>query len=413
MTNPHLTATLAIAPVIAAIRADLEARFLGREEAVEAVTLGLFAGLHTVLLGVPGTGKSAIANALARDYVSNASWFRALLSMQTDESELFGLPVDPVGLVQNPPVIRRADAGKLQHAEVAFLDEVFKANSALLNSLLTLLNEREFDSVPAPLRVLFGASNELPAGIGGRRAMTGPDMGALWDRFHLRVKVDPIDNALRDKLRRLRGRPNAADTALVGAVTVAHLDDFREGVKAVAIPDEVFDALDEFESALETERVTVTDRRRANAADWVAARALLMGRDTASVHDLTVLQWTHWSTFDEIERVQEKLDQFRDPAVAAAATARDAVATAMADLRGLILSFRDNGVATHSPESELKQQLVKQAKKVRAFKDGQIAMLEGLRATTSDERVIDRTLDAIEADYLATKRLLQPVPRNR
>ena len=47
--------------------------------------------------------------------------------------------------LENDEYVRQIE-GYLPTAEVAFIDEIFKANSAILNALLTLLNERLFDN---------------------------------------------------------------------------------------------------------------------------------------------------------------------------------------------------------------------------------------------------------------------------
>jgi hypothetical protein len=217
--------------------------------------------------------------------------------------------------------------------------------------------------------------------------------------------VEPVDAGLRGKLRRLRGRPVPADPSLVGSISVADMDTFRSAVKHVAIPDEVFDALGEFEDVLEASRIEVTDRRRTAAADWVAARALLNGRDTASVHDVVVLRWTHWSTFDQIEKVETALDQFRDPVIAVAASTRDSVITRMGELVRFVCNVRENG--SEKSKAEVRDEIVELAGKVKQFMVGQVEMLDGLRQSASDERVIERVLDDIDAHYRRVKRFLQ------
>lgn len=164
--------------------AALEAAFLERRTQVRMAMLAVIAGQHVLLLGPPGTAKSALARALCECFV-DARYFEYLLSRFTHPDELFG-PVSIPGLKEED--YRRLTLGFLPQAHIAFLDEIFKANSAILNSLLTIVNERVFhhgrhrDAVP--LIGLVGASNELPDPEGG--------LEALYDRFLVRLPVPPL-----------------------------------------------------------------------------------------------------------------------------------------------------------------------------------------------------------------------------
>jgi MoxR-like ATPase len=139
----------------------------------------VLAGEHVLLLGPPGTAKSALVRAIAQAF--GGTYFERLLTKFSTPEELFG-PISLKALEQDR--YQRVTAGKLPEAEFAFVDEVFKANSAILNSLLTAMNERLFhnDGAPTqmPLVALFGASNELPE---------GKELEALFDRFLLRFDV--------------------------------------------------------------------------------------------------------------------------------------------------------------------------------------------------------------------------------
>lgn len=145
--------------------------------------LAAFCGEHLLLLGPPGTAKSELGRRLSA-ICGGASFFERLLTRFSVPEELFG-PLSMKGL-ENDQYVRQTE-GYLPTATVAFIDEVFKANSAILNSLLTILNERLFDNgnqrIKVPLLCLVGASNELPE---------SEELDALYDRFLLRSSVEQV-----------------------------------------------------------------------------------------------------------------------------------------------------------------------------------------------------------------------------
>jgi MoxR-like ATPase len=167
-----------------AVRRDLEQKFLAKEEIIRLMLIAAIAGEHMVLIGPPGTAKSAVIRSFAR--LLDARYFEYLLTRFSEPNELFG-PVDIQGFRSG--TYRRVTTGMLPEAEIVFLDEAFKANSAILNSLLTVLNERRFNngatSVRVPLISLFAASNEVPS---------SDNLDAIYDRFLLRVHSDNLDS---------------------------------------------------------------------------------------------------------------------------------------------------------------------------------------------------------------------------
>src|SRR5215468_973543 len=146
---------------LAQIARSLESKFLGKEEVIRLLLIATIAGEHAVLIGPPGTAKSALIRMFAR--LLQAHYFECLLTRFTEPNEIFG-PVDIAAFREGR--YQRRTEGMLPDSEIVFLDEVFKSNSAILNALLTLLNERKYTSggqiLRCPLISVFAASNEVP-----------------------------------------------------------------------------------------------------------------------------------------------------------------------------------------------------------------------------------------------------------
>ncbi|MCB9665144.1 MAG: AAA family ATPase [Alphaproteobacteria bacterium] len=259
----------------------LDAAFLERRVQVRAVLLALLAGRHALLLGPPGTAKSLLARGL-RGCFRDAVYFEYLLSRFTHPDELFG-PVSIPGLKQED--YRRLTEGYLPRAHVAFLDEVFKANSAILNSLLTLVNERIFHHGrhrdDAPLIGLVGASNELPDPEGG--------LGALYDRFLVRVAVPP----LADPDAFLAVATGAVPTVAIPAEDALDLEDLatlRSRAREVTVSAPARQVLVEAWRVAAEAGWSVSDRRWRQGVELLQVAAAAEGRSEVEPLDLLLLE---------------------------------------------------------------------------------------------------------------------------
>ena len=262
------------------VRANLKARFLERDEIVDGLLAAVLCGQHVLLLGPPGTAKSATVNALVES-IDGAQSFTWLLTKFTTPEEVFG-PISLKALQQDR--FARIPAGKLPEAHVGFLDETFKANSAILNALLTLANERQFHNdgkvVQCPLITLVGASNELPG---------TDDLEALFDRFLLRFWVRYLTDESSVRTLLAKNPPNSRVS-----ISLADLELCQREVMTVAAPDEIFDAVIAIKEKTEEKGFQSSDRRWRLLIDLLRAFAYLAGEDAVNEDHLDVLTDALW-----------------------------------------------------------------------------------------------------------------------
>lgn len=204
----------------------LESSLVGRNQEIRLILLAALAKHHSLLIGKPGTAKSLLAERL-KDVLDLSAWsngepryFQLLMMRFTKPDEIFG-PLDVSQLLDSK--YHRLTTGYLPGAQLAFLDEIFKANSAILNSLLMILNERRFNNGSVvegdlPLISVVGASNELPR---QNSADSSSDaLTALYDRFLVRQWVDNLPKSQAPHLFRAY-LPTGFDPNLVALVPPA------------------------------------------------------------------------------------------------------------------------------------------------------------------------------------------------
>ncbi len=278
----------------------LQAQFLGKEEIIRLLFISAVAGEHLVMVGPPGTAKSALLRSFAQ--VIEAEYFDYLLTRFTEPNEIFG-PVDIQAFRTGS--YRRKIQGMLPEAEVVFLDEIFKANSAILNSLLTLLNSRRYthgnESVRVPLISMYAASNEVP---------TDDALSALFDRFLLRVRVDYLDSyhfrGLLQKgidLEASNMNPDAEELSPV--ISASDLRSLQQGFGQLLDFGEDF--LATFKGLvfqIRSEGIGLSDRRIVKLLKLFAASAVFDGRQRVNDSDLFILRHV-WNTPEQEEILQE------------------------------------------------------------------------------------------------------------
>jgi MoxR-like ATPase len=281
------------------IRAELKARFVERDEQVDGALCALLSRQHLFMVGPPGTAKSALTETLCRR-IEGARYFDWLLTKFSTPEEIFG-PISLKALEQDE--YKRITSNKLPEAHIAFLDETFKANSAILNAMLKIINERMYNNNGAPARVplqsLFGASNELPE---------GEELGALYDRFLLRYAVPYIADDSDFKAMLTSGTDGTQTT-----ITLPELEQAQQEAGEIPVPDEIIDLVIQVRSELRNEGVIASDRRYKQALDILKAHAYLQGRTAVGEEDLTMLQYILWSQPAEIKTVQRVIMSSANP----------------------------------------------------------------------------------------------------
>ncbi len=282
---------------------ELKRKFVGRDEVVDLIALAVVAGEHLFLYGPPGTAKSA----LIRQFASSVQgrYFEYLLTRFSEPNEIFG-PIDLAKLREG--AVATVTTGMLPEAEFAFLDELFNANSAILNNLLTVLNERVYrrgaEVHRLPLLSLFSASNHLAE---------DEALGALFDRFLLRCHVDHLK---RDAMPRLLSAGWALErsTPSTASVSAGDLRVLSRKVHEVDL-SKVTELYSEVVFKVRDLGIAISDRRAVKMLKLLAASALLSGRDAANPSDLWVLRYV-WDRVEQIDPlaalVNGVLDRHRD-----------------------------------------------------------------------------------------------------
>jgi len=259
-----------------------------REDVIRGLMLAVGAKVHILVLGAPGTAKSQMLRILAAA-LEKRYWSKQL-NVQLTKEEFLG-PIDIPAYKAGQ--YRYITTDTLAEAEIAFLDEIFKANGVVNNLLLEILNEREAhvgggQPIKVPLEVALAASNELPTDEEAR------EQCAFFDRLLLRYRVDYIKDD--DKFVQMLLGEDELDTLMAMAPRVPkdELAAYQEAVKNVVIPHEVAQAVRAIRAKMNAEGLRFSDRRYKHGLKVVRASAAYDGRDTANLSDLEIYRHILW-----------------------------------------------------------------------------------------------------------------------
>ncbi|NIT14091.1 MAG: AAA domain-containing protein, partial [Candidatus Dadabacteria bacterium] len=267
---------------------ELKSEFYEREDLIEGAVCALLTSNHVIIIGPPGTAKSQLANELC-SRITGAKYFQWLLTKFTTPEEIYG-SVSLKGLENDE--YKRVITNKLPEAHIAFLDEVFKSSSSILNSLLTVMNERVYfngtDKLDTPLITLFGASNELPT--------DEDELDALYDRFLVRFVVGYIE----EDFRFLKMVQQSDDGGKKTTFSLQELSKMQKNVSKVEVPQAVYKILLRIRTELNKKGIVLSDRRYKSSVSIIKARAFISGRPRANEDDLKILENVLWKDPSQI-----------------------------------------------------------------------------------------------------------------
>ena len=343
-----------------ALEAELRGRFFERDEVVRGLLVALVARGNVLVLGPPGTAKTDLAQTICGQI--GGKFFARLLTKVSAPEELFG-PLSLKALENDE--YRRVTAGKLPEAHVVVIDEVFKCNSAVLNTLLPIMNERVFfddsgQGRPIPLMLLVGLSNELPEGG------TDGELAALWDRFDLRYIVGYIRDE-RNFAAMLGLNGNKPQTA----VTLVEVRQAQQEAAQVNVPDPVVQSMVKLWKELRQNGFVISDRRFRNSLRFLKANAWLEGRREVAEDDFEILPHVMWQEPEQIRTVRKIVLGFANPLVVKANEIYDGAVELYQNLKDLPANSEEQARAATEANAKLKQA----AKKLQSLAEQ--AVLEG------------------------------------
>ena len=275
--------------------------FVERDELIKLMELAIVTGTNLLMLGPPGTAKSAITYEMC-GRIENANYFQWMLNKTSDPSEILG-PFS-VKEMENDKFMR-ITTGKLPEAHIAFMDEVFKSNAPTLNALLTIMNEHIFYNdgkpVEVPLISMFGASNEPPE---------DESLDAMYDRFIFRMNVQYIHDAANKKRMHsnyVDSRAGLLNMVNKTTITLEEGQALQAAAKTVKVPKDIINKFIRLISDLDRQAVHISDRRQNECFKVMQGSAVLAGRNNVTLDDFKSLIYVLWEKEEHIPLIESSI----------------------------------------------------------------------------------------------------------
>ena len=289
------------------IGVEMNNLYVEREELIKLMQLAVCTGTNLLMLGPPGTAKSALTQELC-SRIENANYFQWMLNKTSDPSEILGSY--SVREMENDRFVRVTN-GKLPEAHIAFMDEVFKSNAPTLNTLLTIMNEHIFyndgKAHPVPMISMFGASNEPPE---------DESLDALYDRFIFRMNVQYVHDAANKK----RMHSNYIDkrAGLLGlagktTITLEEIQALQEASMSTSVTKDIINKFIRLISDLERQAIHVSDRRQNECFKIMQGSAVLAGRKAVCLEDFRSLVYVLWEKEEHIPIIESAILKMVNP----------------------------------------------------------------------------------------------------
>ncbi len=276
------------------IKAEFAGYFKEREAEINGSLLAVLSGENLLFLGPPGTAKTQLAGSICQ-IIEGGNFFNYLLTSFSTPEEIFG-PLSLKALEEDE--FRRNINGCLPTAHVALLDEIFKASSAILNSLLTILNERKYHNgreiVDVPLLSVFGASNELPE--------EDESLEALYDRFLFRYRLSYIQDDENFKNLLFREPEDFRPSA---RIPVSEIEELRKNANSLSVDPDVEIIITELRKNLQLQEIEISDRRWKRIVQVLKVAACSSGCSAVDRTMALLLQHMLWNLPEERETIRK------------------------------------------------------------------------------------------------------------
>lgn len=378
-------------------RSALNAATLERSEVIDGLLSCLISKQNAFLLGAPGTGKSDLVRNICKG-ITGANYFGYLLTPTTDPSEVFG-PVAVTKLLNDE--YERDTDGYLPSAHVAFLDELFRGSSAILNSLLTLLNERTFNNgkttIITPLQSIVAATNSWPE---------EESLQAFSDRFLFRPTVHALKKPASKRILDQWALGLETRPAVGTHLTLEQLGELQNEVNNVKISEEFLDKFTSVWELLTQRGIAISDRRRVQILKFLRAWAIVQGDDTVypeHMHDSIV--HIVYNNQEDQDTIREVLNQEIPTADRLFADAKRAASAVMVEFHAVAHRSRMNDLETLNEYTVLLRKFHKDISTIKSKVDSllesdrlRIAMqtrMDGVKLTQRFQSDLDNIARAI------------------